>query len=121
MATFKDLSDKDRIMNIKDSLVLLLGSLASAPDTLTKYIKAEKPTFTETTSDEEKAKLEANYQTQLASFNKVMEFLRSCKKAEECVCIQGCWDVDHILNSVLPPEFEPLLIEARKIAESRSY
>jgi hypothetical protein len=120
MPTFKELSDKERIQSIKDSLVLLLESLASAPDKLTNYIKVEKPVIAESTPAEEQEKLEAAYQKQQATFEKVMSYIRSVKKTKGCVCNQGCFDIT-ITNGVLPPEFEPLLVAARKTAEERVY
>jgi hypothetical protein len=134
MPTFKDLSDKERIQSIKDTLVLLLENLVSVQsqkiepaeldriraERLAQYIKVEKPNITETTSTAEKEKLEANYQLQQQSFEKVMNYLRSVKKTKGCVCNQGCYEID-ATNKVLPPEFEPLLVAARKIAENRIY
>lgn len=119
MATYKDLSNKEQIQSIKDSLILLLESLASNPERLVEYIKVEKSTG-ETISPDEKTKLEERIDLQKATFDKVMGFLRNCKKQKGCVCQQGCYDIT-ITNSVLPTEFEPLLAAARKQAETRTY
>ena len=119
MATFKDLSDKERISNIKDALALLLDTLCSHPDKLAEYIKVEKPVIAETLSAEEKVQLESKYAIQQATFDKVSTFIRGVKKQKGCVCAQGCFDIQ--MNGILPPEFEPLLVAARKIAEERVY
>jgi hypothetical protein len=139
MPTFKELSDKERIQSIKDSLVLLLESILIVPrnadktevkdpaiidearqSKLAQYIKVEKPVIAEDAPAAEREKLEAEYQKQQATFNKVLDYIRSVKKTPNCCCNQGCFEIT-ITNSILPPEFEPLLAAARKTAEERTY
>lgn len=144
MARFNDLAEQDRIQYIKDAFILILEQLAKDPNKLNDYIKLEKskatvvlPAFSDahkqSMSDAEKKqynlavkeieaeniKLEAEFKTKEATYNKIKEIVSKLQKKEGCMC-GTCMNIS-ITNGMIAPELDILIEVARKTAEERAY
>lgn len=145
MASFKDLSEQDRVLYIKDEFMSILESLAADPNEISNYIKVEdKPksvvpileVVKDNMTDEEKTellarnklanekadaanlKLENEYSEKIMQFEKLKEAIVKLPKNTGCMC-GTCIDIQK-MNSVIPPEFELLIDFAKKTAEEKT-
>jgi hypothetical protein len=143
---FKDLSEQDKILNVKDNFQRLLEFLSKDPSKLTTYIPIPtKPkgfaAMLESISDdmkesdktaimkrneiakakaqEETSKAEAEYNKATERFEKAKSIISKLEKMEGCVC-GTCLNINISAGSV-PPELEVLIDAARKEAEEKTY
>lgn len=94
--TFAELNEQDKILAIKDTLILLFRKVVIDPSTLKNYINPEEQ-----------------------SFKTVEEFISKVGRKKECYCF-GCIDFSAV-NAGIPSELEPLIDAAKKQAETRDY
>jgi len=147
---FSELSDKEKIQSVKDSLIRLLEKLSFLPadersKLIQQYLQITPPSYLvaalekagDGISEEEKIQMERRNQevaNKVQEKNKSMEEvynqkLDAAKKLENLIsglkklegCVCGaCFNVD-IINGILPIELECLLPVARQTAEETAY
>lgn len=117
MASFKDLSEQDRIQYVKDEFITILEDMAKDKGKIDKYLPLEDAKSYK--SAKGTAEYTKEYEERKSQRNKVMEIVGSLSKRKDCVC-GSCLDLN-INGSALPPEMEFIIDVAKKEAESKSY
>lgn len=142
MARFNDLTDEDKIRYTKNEFVVLVSKLARDPSKFRELLQTQKPVvvepnllkITDKMSMEEKLAAQAVNNAAIAKAKEETDKMKQeeeefVKKAElaisklernvGCVC-KTCFNVG-ALNSIVPPELEPLIDIARKQIKEKTF